>query len=58
MSIAASFFLIAIVTGLFFGAGVLLIRRIKPRDFDSTNSGAAEGNDRDFRRAYDSSDFF
>ncbi len=71
MSTALACFLIAIITGLFFGAGFLLIRSIKPRDaskwpegewtgdiwktrkFDPTNTGAVEGNLRDFRDHHD-----
>ncbi len=49
MSTAVACFLIAIVTGLFFGTGIVLIRRIKPRDPDPTNTGAAEGDMRNFR---------
>ena len=53
MTIATACFLIAIITGLFFGTGILLIRRIKPRNPDSTNTGAAEGDDRNFRHTDD-----
>lgn len=70
MTIATACFIIAIITGLFFGTGILLIRRIKPRgsewpdgvwtgnvwkasDPDSTNTGAAEGDDRSFRHPDD-----
>ncbi len=53
MSISAACFLIAIITGLFFGTGILLIRRIKPRNTDPTNTGAAEGDDRSFRHPDD-----
>lgn len=50
MSLGVSCFFIAIATGLFFGAGLLLIKRIKPRDPEVTNSGAVEGDDRHFRK--------
>ncbi|MDK4703877.1 hypothetical protein PH562_16620 [Rhizobium sp. CNPSo 4062] len=49
MSTAVACFLIAIITGAFFGTGILLIRRIKPKAPDSTNTGAVEGDDRSFR---------
>ena len=50
MTTAFVCFVIAIITGLFFGAGLFLIKRIKPRDTELTNSGAPEGDDRHFRK--------
>jgi hypothetical protein len=50
--------ILAFLIAIAFVAAVILIARIKPSDPDSTNTGAVEGNDRDFGRPYDSSDFF
>jgi len=40
----------ALAPGLSLGAGLVLIKHIKPRDPEVSNSGAVEGDDRHFRK--------
>jgi hypothetical protein len=49
MSTAFVVFLITVATGAFFLAGLIMISLIKPRG-SSDNSGAPEGDSRQFRR--------